>query len=109
MFYIAQHAVCLTAQSASPPGRHVHSATNATYLESIQSRCELLHEDCSHIMSTATYGQFVFYTKLGRRGENENTRASKQQQSGFEPGSLVQDCDILHNQTLFKQKNKCMI
>ena len=77
----------LKALYTSPTGRHVHSDTYLASRESIKP-----YRNCgtntihSHI-STAVYSRYSFIqlSELGHRGDNENARASKRQQRGFEP------------------------
>ena len=93
VFYKPQYRVRWTAQStlipfAPPPLSDLFIPTPTRLLWEASAMLQLLHKDYALIFSHQSISSYSFIQliKLGRRGENKNGQASKQQQSGFEPG-----------------------
>ena len=82
-----------------PPGRPMHSDSNSTSLGSIQPRCNYCMN--SAIFQPIARNSFNQLSKLGHHWENENARASKQQQSGFE--SRVSRLIVRHSNAELQQ------
>ena len=80
------YATWYPALYTSTPGRPIHSDTNLSPLGGIQPHCNLCAKTslALPLLSIARYS-FIPLSELGRRGENENAQALKQQQMGFEP------------------------